>query len=661
MKSIFTLIFCSCTALTYSQAPSNVWAKSFAGLTQESAMAIAVDTFGNSYTVGYFSGTTDFDPGPGSFLLTAAGLEDAFITKLDGAGNFKWALRLGGANTNGSDRAHAVALDSAGNVYVAGLFTGTADFDPGPATFNLSSTAVFDEHDAFILKLDSSANFVWAKDVGGSSFDLVNGITTMLGNVYVTGNFRSTVDFDPGPGVSNFTSAGQGDAYILKLTMTGNFVWARTFGGTLSEAGRFVVADSTKIYVTGLFRGTADFNPGPATFNLVANGEDDAYIVKLDTAGNFEWARGVGGTGIDVAYALALSGKNVYCVGQFEGTVDFDPGAGTQNMVSAGLWDAFLLKLSDAGEYIWAKRFGGMEGDIPYTVTSDSTGVYMAGLFSGPADFDPGSGTANLTPFGDADIFLNKVNHSGNYEWAINMGGPGDDFALSMALHRDYIYTTGIFSSTADFDPGPGTAPLVATSATDSYVSKLVQANTLPIVLKGFKVSVLPDATRLTWVTLHEQNGLYFEVEKSIDGRQFTSIGKVMATGNSAANRSYSYNDSRLINASFYRLKIVDVDGHFTYSNMLHVEPQQKQTVSVYPNPVRSTFNLQLNKPKDTYQLIIYSSTGQVMFSQSIKHVGGYAVQTVQLPQPLPPGYYRLQLKGSDGMKEIISILSALQ
>ena len=175
--------------------------------------AITTDASGNVYTTGTFTGTVDFDPGIGTTNLTSAGSEDIFVSKLDGAGNFVWAKRLGGASF---DFAYGIAVGSSGTVYTTGRFFGTADFDPSGGTWSLTSAGA---SDIFVSKLDSAGNFVWAKRMGGTPGDEANAIAVdASGNVYTTGGFFGTADFDPGSGISNLTSVGLNDIFVSKLS-----------------------------------------------------------------------------------------------------------------------------------------------------------------------------------------------------------------------------------------------------------------------------------------------------------------------------------------------------------------------------------------------------------------------------------------------------------
>src|SRR5258706_6482447 len=146
--------------------------------------------------------------------------------------NFKWAKQMGG--TGAYAAGSSTAVDAAGNVYTSGVFSNTVDFDPGPGTYNLTSTGTYD---MFISKLDSSGNFIWVKAMGGnSSLDIAGGSSITLdaaGNVYITGTFEGTVDFDPGPGLFTLSVTGNfrtRASFVLKLDSDGNFIWAKQTG-----------------------------------------------------------------------------------------------------------------------------------------------------------------------------------------------------------------------------------------------------------------------------------------------------------------------------------------------------------------------------------------------------------------------------------------------
>jgi hypothetical protein len=386
--------------------------------------------------------------------------------------NFIWAKSF---DVTSSGSSKSLYLDTSGNVYTTGYFDGTADFDPGAGTSNLTSAG---SADIFISKLDSSGNFVWVKQIGGSNNEIVKSIKLdSSDNIYTTGYFEGTVDFDPGAGTSNLTSAGSADIFISKLDSSGNFVWAKSMGGIGDDIGYGIKLDSSgNVYTAGSFEGTVDFDPGAGTSNLTSAGGADIFISKLDSSGNFVWAKSMGGTGGDIEQSIEVdSSGNVYTTGYFQGTTDFDPGAGTSNLTSAGGADIFISKLDSSGNFVWVKQIGGLDDEFGLSLYADSLGnIYTTGTFLGTPDFDPGVGTANLTSVGDEDIFISKLDSSGNFVWAKQMGGLGADRALEVFIDSsDNVYTTGYFEGTVDFDPGAGTSNLTSAGDTDIFISRL--------------------------------------------------------------------------------------------------------------------------------------------------------------------------------------------
>jgi len=474
---------------SFSQVPDWQWAKAMGGTSYDDGQSIALDPAGGMdvYTTGSFSGTVDFDPDSAvNFNLTSAGGTDIFISKLDSSGNFVWAKAMGGTY---SEEVQAIAIDPAASrdVYTTGSFGGTADFDPDSSgTFNLTAIGF---HDLFISKLDSAGNFVWAKVLGGANQDV--GLSIALdpagsGDVYTTGSFQGTVDFDPGAGTFNLTATGFSDIFILKLDASGNFVWAKAMGGA-TDYGRSIALDPTgsgDVYTTGYFSGTADFDPSAAVFNLTSSGFD-IFISKLNSSGNFVWAKAMNGNGNGVsdAYSIALDPTgtgDIYTTGVFEGTVDFDPDSAVNfNLTSAGGTDIFISKLDSSGNFVWAKALGGTSEDWGLSVALDPTGsgeVYTTGYFKGVADFDPGVGNFNLTSAGGTDIFISKLDGSGNFVWAKAIGGSANyDYGQSIALDGiGHVFVTGHFQSpTITFDSTTLANADNSGTTTDVFIAKL--------------------------------------------------------------------------------------------------------------------------------------------------------------------------------------------
>lgn len=474
---LILLIYCH-TGL--SQSVNLQWARSFGGVANDYGTSIAVDNAGNVYTVGYFSPVTDFDPGPGVFNLTSNGHFDAYISKLDVNGNFVWAKSIGGSVADG---AISIGLDNNGNVYYAGQFGNIVDFDPGPGVYNLSTGA--NGTAAFISKLDANGNFQWARKF--ESTDLISIRVDGNGNVYSTGGFDNIVDFDPGPGIFNLTessftgiSTGIQDVFVLKLDANGNFQWVKQMGGSkLDKAWGISIDGAGNIITTGHFSGSADFDPGPNTFSLVASGTlMDVFISKLDPAGNFVWAKSIGGTMEDYSYdAISDANGNIYLCGAFYSVTDFDPGPGQfdMNWINGRM---FTLKLNSSGDFVWAKQQGNNSEGLPRGITLDAFGnVYTTGYYRGVADFDPGPGAFNLASNGYDDIFISKLDNNGNFVWVKTMGSVTNSdqgFDIAVDANRN-VYTTGWFWGTVDFDPESGVYNLTMVDYGDAFVQKLSQ------------------------------------------------------------------------------------------------------------------------------------------------------------------------------------------
>ena len=389
-----------------------VWAKGIGSTAGLGVSSIKVDASGNSYILGQFDGTVDFDPGASVYDLTTTGtLSETFILKLNTSGDFVWAKKITNSNTSSYSIGMDLEVDASGNIYYTGTLNGTADFNPGAGVSNLTATSGFSS-DIYISKLDASGSFLWANVIGNSGSDESNAIAIdASGNLYITGFYQNTVDFDPSAGISNLVSAGFYDIFIAKYNTSGNFIWAQSIGGSDTDKGSDLKIDASgNVYSTGTFKGTVDFDPGAGTFNVTAIGYEDMYVLKLNSAGNLLWIKAFSGASNSISRCLDLDGSgNVYVGGQFMGTFDFDPSAATNNLISAGDYDAFISKLDASGNFVWAKSFGALDSDLVWDLKVAVGGNVLAcGGFGGTVDLNPTSSVQNITSSGENDAFVLK-------------------------------------------------------------------------------------------------------------------------------------------------------------------------------------------------------------------------------------------------------------
>lgn len=521
------------------------WAKQIGGVGSDKGTSIATDKNNNIYTVGLFVGTVDFDPGPGVFNLTSVEEEDAFICKLDSAGNFIWAKQYGDSAFIGE--MSSLGIDSLGNIYTTNSFLGTVDFDPGAGSFNL--TSIGSDRNIFIQKLDANGNFIWAKQIGAPynpAFPTPthsNAIAVdALGNQYLTGYFDGMVDFDPDTNSTFIMSAtpGLSDIFICKLDASGNFVFAKQFAGqTGGGVGYAIFLDgNSNIYSTGTIGGTVDFDPGPGSFYLTTSVpyQTEIYVSKLDSLGNFIWAKPMGpGEGSTIAVD---DNSNVYSSG----------------WVPSG-YVAVVNKLDSSGNLIWAKQLGGLNGK---SIALDNNGnVYTIGVCFGTNDFDPGPGVFILTG-GDSDSFISKLDSSGNFVWAGLLTGTNQVWANYIAIDlNNNVYTTGYFSGTADFDPSASIFNLTSSAISyDIFIHKLSANTVLGFTENSFeeKIKVYPNPT---------EGNLVIEFNREHDGLNLVlrnALGQVVNTkfGNTEKRIEIQINEE----SGIYLLEVSDQNNY---------------------------------------------------------------------------------------------------
>lgn len=378
------------------------------------ATSFHFDSTGNLLVGGFFKGTVNLNPSEASYMVTSTNLSryDGFVIKLTQNGDFIWGKQI---ESNHDLILTKLILDANDNIAATGYFRHTADFDPGVATYNLISNG---ESDIFVFKWDANGDFLWAKHAGASKSDVSYSIAAdQNGNIITTGYFQRQVDFNPGTGsfvldATSFTA--RRDMFVWKLNSLGEFVWAKQIGAeshiTSSYAApRSIALDTSgNIYTTGEFFVQADFDPGPSTHIIHNTGVMDIFICKLDTNGEFVWAKAFLSTSSGIGYDIELDDTgHVFTTGYFSETVDFDPGANTYNLTATDVYDLFVLKLTSVGDFVWAVGRGGENIDEGRAIDIDTHGnVFVAGEYWYNMDF--GSGI-NYISNGYNDMFVMKL------------------------------------------------------------------------------------------------------------------------------------------------------------------------------------------------------------------------------------------------------------
>lgn len=386
----------------------------------------------------------------------------------------------GGFGGTNNDISYTICHNPLGDAIFAGRFEGTVNYDPfnGGAGFSATSNG---GQDIFILRSSPGGGpLQWQLQMGGTGNDYATACTNYaLNGTYIVGRFENSVFFNPGPGAQTLNSSGAADVFVLKLNDQGEVLWVRSVGGPADDIATDVEVDASgNIIVAGYFQGVADFDPGvgTASHSSVSLTSPDAFVFKLDPNGNYLWSKTVGSNSFDYCSSVAIdNSNNVILGGKFSSTCDFDPGAGTVNQTSAGVNDAFVLKLNSNGDYQWVKTVGA--GSYEYVTSLDvdaSNNIISTGYFSSTVDFDPGTGTANLSASGGQGVFVWKLDASGNYDWAKSFSNSLNNQGSTIKLSSsDEIFVSGKFAGTIDFDPGAGTANLTSSGGTDNFFLQL--------------------------------------------------------------------------------------------------------------------------------------------------------------------------------------------
>lgn len=495
-----------------------VWAHQIGNNFNDKYSASTIDSESNIISVGQYTFTVDADPGVAVYDLDNDGR--VFIQKLDVNGSFIWTKTFAPENINNL-KAMDVATDKDDNIITLGSFGVATDFDPGEDEFILYPTG---NYEAYIQKMDPDGNFLWAINFGGTTLNKpIANATDEDGNIYITGIFMGNFDFHPSPNeelfldsyeMSSFASAA---AYVMKISPDGEFLWAYSIpnDGKGGQPNDIKAAIDGSVYITGYFTANTDF--GMASEDEIYLGTHDAYLVKYDTDGHYQWINIINSGGFNIGKAIAIDDDhNIYNVGHFSGSnVDFDPTDDGEVLLSTVGFanDIYIQKLNADGELSWAKAVGGEGADTPYDVSVEKYGSYnphITGVFAKTVDFDPNEGVYELSTIGVGDsfntnMFVQSLSVDGDFEWAVQVGNsPNAEPHSIVSLVDGGAMISGNFSSVSDFDPSDNTYDLIPSGLADGFIAKYIQCfddnfalteGILPTIHAECVVEVLPVPT----------------------------------------------------------------------------------------------------------------------------------------------------------------------
>lgn len=504
-----------------SATPTIDWVQNAGGPSAHaSAESVAVDAAGNRYVTGWFRGDALFSGSPQKSIQSST---DCFLAKYDKYGAFQWVRPAGGKDF---DTGRSVAVDRAGNCYVAGDFNGTATFGPT----NLVSHG---SGDVFVAKYNREGVLLWVRSAGGSGEDYLGQlIVDPGGNCFVTGAFFATADF----GTSQLTSLGSWDVFLAKYSSTGTPLWVRQAGGQQDDRGFGVSADATgNLLLTGIFSSYATFG----TLNVAGYGSHDVFLAKYDATGKALWVSKAGGTGIENGYAVAQDENgNSFVTGILRSNSDF----GGIPVPLLGFYDVFVAKFSPSGKCLWAKSFGSTTADDQAEgIAVDRAGnCYVTGEFRGTATFDGHT----LTSKGANDAFLLELaGDTGEVLWVKQAGGTGDDLGYGIAFDGDRNWTwAGLCRGAVNFDQQS-----VVATAEDFFLASSVSVYNERLLAPDVTQGILGwPVTIPVWIgALGDENALSFTLQ--FDPTALTNVTVVSGDGTTPSALSHVLlNPSRL-------------------------------------------------------------------------------------------------------------------
>lgn len=544
------------------------------------------------------------------------------ISNLSHAQNFMWFKRI---ETTGNDIIpQSVSNNTNGEIIHSGLAnsgtgTGTIDFDPGAASYTLTSAATL--YNVWVNRLDVNGNFLWAKmfNVNNNGNGKTVARINSLNEVIVGARFTYTADFDPGPGTYTMATANPSgvNGFVAKLNSGGSFAWAFQFRQLTPNSTAFIsdieFDNANNIYVCGYFSGSIDFDPSTTGTTSIATGyASDAwtFIVKLDNAGNFKWVKTFNGSpSVAKSAAMAFdSNKNILVGGSFTGTIDFDPGVSTYTLSSQNN-APYIAKLDSSGNFVWAKQFvdninfhNVVIPPVSDIQTDSNNDVYLTGCVKDSLDFDPSTSAYYLKAKGAEDIYVAKLSSAGNLNWAVVYGANGSDVPNSLTIDNgNNIYVASEFpvGYIVDCDPGVGVFTITPYASTSIAINKLSSSGNF--VSNSYFVSNSSGADYFGGMTMDNANNLlvhgrYSLVNLSgfewVDFDPGTPVVKGLASSTSAQG---------------FLVKL-SVSGVGIYENEL-----LESKVRVYPNPAKDLFKVDLAFEK-TATIEIYNSVGQLVY-----------------------------------------------
>ncbi len=486
-------------------------------------------------------------------------------------------------------------------------------------TTTLTNMSTAGTRDLYLVKYDSIGNVVWAKSAGGANDEYANSVA-----VDTSGNIYVIGSYSSSTmviGGTTLTNAGGYDVFLLKYDPSGSVVWAKSFGSSGNDEGRGVAVDASgNLLVTGGYL-SATLTWGATVLTNVSSGSADVFLAKLTPDGSVVWAKSAGGSGYDDALSVAVDNqRNVFVTGYYYSpTMTFSPIAVT----NAGHDDMYLVKYDSTGTIVWATSVGDTGYEYGTSVAIDPSGnVLVGGGFSSPSVH---IGTTTLTSMGNSDAFVAKYNNSGTAIWANSAGGTNLEHTNCIAVdNTGGVYLTGYFYS-GTLDAGSATVTNSASGTPDIFLVKYAATGVVQ------------------WGT----------------GYGGSSDDRCNSVATGLGGQIYIGGYYTSATAHFGSVSVTDVD---TSANMFvariagtpvgtPILINEKEGVIIYPNPSNGILNVVV-KNSGYVHLSIVDCLGKDVYSSALSGTGREINLQIDLGN-CASGVYFMRLKGVDGYENV--------
>ncbi|MES2590691.1 MAG: SBBP repeat-containing protein [Bacteroidota bacterium] len=613
----FNLLFLGIKAQNFE------WAKREGYWAYDYGYGIANDPAGNVYVAGKYEMNANFS----GVTLPDQGNHDIYLAKYSSSGTLDW-IKTGGGPLG--DYAEALYCDGT-SLYVSGEIEGygtTITFENSPITLT-----TIGDNDIFLAKYDLSGNLLWALNEGGNQSDKALGVTAdNNGNVYVCGYYKDVADFS---GTSITAIGTNRDIFIAKYDMNGVFQWVRHAGSAGRDEAKAIKCDPAgNIYITGMHGDGVTFESTSLTSPL---GYVDIFLAKYAPDGSLIWVKSAGSDYDDVGWGITMdaAGK-IYITGEYNAYALFD----AIPLTTSGMADIFVACYDDAGNAQWAQSAGGDLIDRARGIGCDGTDIYITGQFSMSADF----GAHSVGGTDSSEIFMAKISNTGNFNWAIAVGGVADSvetlsYESGNAICGDAsgnVYATGALLNGGTF----GSSTFTAYSRTDAFITKISQGPDLTSPMAAIyspldDMTNVPNNTNLV-LTFNEaiQKGVGNIIIK--EGGSVTQTidvtgSNVTVTSNVVTIDASDFTENTIVNIEmapgvFKDMASNDYAGianaltwNFTIGTATSIKQNEKTDFNIYPNPTNGNFIVKWNTPTvQNAELTVTNCLGQTLLKNKL-------------------------------------------